>query len=87
MNSSGWSDVARSRDVEHLRDHLDTTIANMQSGIDTQFARVDERFKRVDDRFAQIEARLDSIVKGPWAAGTVFAGAFVALFSLIATKL
>ena len=95
---SGWSDVARARDLEHLRDHFDTTIATMQTSIEARFARVDdrfthyeervdERFKRVDDRFAQIEARLDSIVRGLWAAGTVFAGAFVALFSLIATKL
>lgn len=113
---SGWSDVARARDLEHLREHFDATIATMQTSIEARFARiderfahfadqvdgrferindrfthyderVDERFKRVDDRFAQIEARLDSIVRGLWAAGTVFAGAFVALFSLIATKL
>lgn len=95
---SGWSDVARARDLEHLREHFDATIATMQTGIEARFVRVDdrfthydervdERFKRVDDRFAQIEARLDSIVRGLWAAGTVFAGSFVALFSLIATKL
>ena len=36
---SGWSDVARTRDIEHLRDHFDTTIATMQIGIDARFAR------------------------------------------------
>ena len=77
---SGSSDVARTRDIEHLRDHFDTTIATMQIGIDARFARA-------DDRFAQIDRRLNSIVKGLWATGTVFAGAFVALFSLIATNL
>ena len=120
---SGWSDVARTRDIEHLRDHFDSSIATMQTRIDAQFSRIDERFARiderfahfaeqvdsrftriderfahfaeqidrrfnqVDDRFAQIDRRLDSIVKGLWASGTVFAGAFVGLFSLIATKL
>lgn len=95
---SGWSDVARARDLEHLREHFDATIATMQTGIEARFVRVDdrfthydervdERFKRVDDRFTRIEACLDSIVRGLWAAGTVFAGSFVALFSLIATKL
>lgn len=72
---SGWSDVARTRDIEHLRDHFDT-----------QLARVDDRFARVDDRFAQVDRRLDSIVRGLWTIGTAFAGAFIALFSLIATK-
>lgn len=95
---SGWSDVARARDLEHLREHFDATIATMQTGIEARFVRVDdrfthydervdERFKRVDDRFTRIEACLDSIARGLWVAGTVFAGSFVALFSLIATKL
>lgn len=77
---SGRSDVARTRDIEHLRDHFDTTISTTQTRFDSQFVRV-------DDRFAQIDRRLDSIVKGLWATGTVFAGAFVGLFSRIATKL
>jgi len=79
---SGWSDVARTRDIEHLQDRIDDRFAR----IDDRFARVDDRFARIDDRFGQVERRLDSIVRGLWTIGTVFAGAFVGLFSLIATK-
>lgn len=89
----GWSDVARTSDIEHLRDHFDTQLDR----IDDRFARVDDRFAhlgaqidgrfaRVDDRFAGVDRRLDSIVRGLWTIGTAFAGAFIALFSLIATK-
>ena len=33
------------------------------------------------------DARLNAIVTGLWTAGTVFAGAFIGLFTLIVTKL
>ena len=42
--------------------------------------RVDDRFKNFEVR---IDRRFDSVVKGLWTIGTIVAGAFIGLFSLI----
>ena len=34
----------------------------------------------------EVNKRLDSLVRGMWAAVGIFSGAFIALFSLIAAK-
>ena len=79
----GWSEVAQVRDVAHLRDRMDERFASVQSRMDSGFAGVDIRVERDLRRF---DGRLNAIVTGLWTVGTVFAGAFVALFTLIVTK-
>lgn len=84
MGRSGWADVARVRDIEQLRDHMNTQVGGLRSEVNLKFlnlaTKTDENFKRVD-------ARLNAIVTGLWTAGTVFAGAFIGLFTLIVAKL
>ena len=91
----GWADVARTRDVNQLHDRVDDRFKNFEERVDDRFKnfeeRVDDRFKnfeeRVDDRFKNFEVRIDrrfdSVVKGLWTIGTIVAGAFIGLFSLI----
>ena len=67
---SGWSDVARTRDLEHLEarlagqvDRLDGRIDRLEEHMDHRFALVDEQFKRVDERFNTMEARFDAALE------------------------
>ncbi|MBU3704568.1 MAG: hypothetical protein FGM42_09395 [Ilumatobacteraceae bacterium] len=69
----GWADVARTRDVNQLHDRVDDRFKNFEE-------RVDDRFKNFEVR---IDRRFDSVVKGLWTIGTIVAGAFIGLFSLI----
>lgn len=70
---SGWADVARVRDIEHLRDSFDHRFSNLET--------------KAEENFTRVDARLNAIVTGLWTAGTVFTGAFIGLFTLIVTKL
>ena len=74
---SGWSDVARTRDLDQLEarligrgdrldgriDRVDARIDRLEEHIDHRFALVDERFNRVDERFNTMEARFDATVE------------------------
>ena len=90
----GWSEVAQVRDVAHLRDRMDERFAGVQSRMDDIFARLQSRMDsgfsgvdiRVERDLERFDGRLNAIVTGLWTVGTVFAGAFVALFTLIVTK-
>ena len=73
---TGWADVARKSDVDHLA-----------ALMDARFAAVDIRFAAVDQRFETVESRLNGIIAGLWAMGAISTAAFIGLFSLIATKL
>ena len=73
---TGWADVARKSDVDHL-----ATL------MDARFAAVDIRFDSVDTRFENIESRLSTMTAGMWTMAAVFTTGFVGLFTLIATKL
>lgn len=90
MGRSGWADVARVRDIEKLRDHMNTQVGGLRSEVNLKFlnleTKTDENFKRVDARLSAVDARLNAIVTGLWTTGTVFAGAFIGLFTLIVTK-
>ncbi|MBU6241522.1 MAG: hypothetical protein KJS66_06995 [Acidobacteria bacterium] len=80
----GWADVARTRDVNQLHDRVDDRFKNFEERVDDRFRHFEER---VDDRFKNFEVRIDrrfdSVVKGLWTIGTIVAGAFIGLFSLI----
>jgi hypothetical protein len=74
---SGWSDVARTRDLEHLEarvagqvDRLDGRIDRFEEHmdhrfalVDARFSRIDERFNTMDERFNTMEARFDATVE------------------------
>ena len=54
---SGWSDVARRADL----DHLERMIEMRFQGIDNRFQGIDSRFQGIDSRFQEIDRRLDRI--------------------------
>lgn len=62
---SGWSDVARTRDLDQLGARLDRRIdqleARLDSRIDLLEARLDGRFAAVDERFATIDERFRAV--------------------------
>ena len=66
-----------------VQSRMDDKFARLQSRMDSGFSGVDIRVERDLKRF---DGRLNAIVTGLWTVGTVFAGAFVALFTLIVTK-
>jgi hypothetical protein len=53
---AGWSDVARTSDINHLR----ADINHMRADIDALRADTKERFDKVDARFEQMEAKYDA---------------------------
>lgn len=73
----GWADVARARDIQQLQVRFDATLSNTQNHMDLRFESLETR----------IDSRLGAIVTGLWTVGTIFAGAFIGLFTLIVSKL
>jgi DNA anti-recombination protein RmuC len=53
---AGWSDVARTSDINHLRADIDALRADTRD----KFDKVDARFDKVDARFEQMEAKYDA---------------------------
>jgi len=53
---AGWSDVARTSDINHLR--ADTK--DKFDKVDARFDKIDARFDKVDARFEQMEAKVDA---------------------------
>ena len=54
---SGWSDVARTRDLDQLELRIDARF----EAVDHRFEAVDRRFDAVDHRFDAMEARFDAV--------------------------
>jgi hypothetical protein len=90
---SGWSDVARTRDLDQLELRLEGQIARLDGRIDRLeaemehgFALVDERFNRVDERFNTMEARFDASLQRTLRTETIrFLGATAAIVTVVAT--
>lgn len=97
---SGWSDVARTRDLEHLETRLGGRIDRLEAQmehrialleerfnvVDERFNRVDERFNRVDERFGTMEARFDASLQRTLRTETNrFLAATAAIVTVIAT--
>jgi hypothetical protein len=55
---SGWSDVARTRDLDHLEERLDTRVDHLEERLDTRVDRLEER---MDARFDAVDARFDAL--------------------------
>lgn len=79
---TGWGDVARTHDLAALREHM-----NLQfEGVNRRFEEVDRRFQDVDRRFDGVDRRIDGLVHSMWAMTGIFSTAFIALFTLIASR-
>lgn len=48
---------------------------------------IEQLGRLVDVRFANVDARLKGLVFGVWAMATVFSACFIALFTILATRL
>ena len=64
---AGWSDVARTSDINHLRADNDALRADTKQRFEAVRAEIDalradnkERFDKVDARFEQMEAKYDA---------------------------
>jgi len=80
----GWADVARARDIQQLQVRFDATLSNTQNHMDLRFENLETHTQSLETR---IDSRLGAIVTGLWTVGTIFAGAFIGLFTLIVSKL
>ena len=65
---AGWSDVARTSDINHLRADIDALRADtkerfeaVRAEIDALRADTNERFDKVDARFDKVDARFDKV--------------------------
>lgn len=87
---SGWGDVARKSDMDQrfdIVDHKFKLIDQRFEMIDQQFKMIDQRFEMIDQRFEGVETRLTGIVQGLWALGSLTSAFFLALLTIIVTKL
>ena len=57
---SGWSDVARTRDLDQLAERLEAKMDAGFASVDARFDLVDARFGIVDERFARVEERFEA---------------------------
>lgn len=88
---SGWSDVARTRDLDVLGSRLDTRIDHVEARLEARIERVaertDRRFDLVDQRFATMEARMDATIERAIREQTnrflVYTGALVAVATTV----
>ena len=60
---SGWSDVARTRDLDQLEARLDGRIDRLDGRVDRLEARMDHRFELIEERFNTMEARFDATLE------------------------
>jgi predicted phage gp36 major capsid-like protein len=65
---AGWSDVARTSDINHLRADIDALRADTKERFEAVRAEIDalradtkERFDKVDARFDKVDARFDKV--------------------------
>lgn len=87
---SGWGDVARKSDMDQrfdIVDHRFNIVDQRFNMIDQRFEMIDQRFEVIDQRFASMESRLNGIVQGLWALGSLTSAFFLALLTIIVTKL
>lgn len=86
---AGWGDVARTHDVNTLREHMNLQFEGVNrrfEEVDRRFQDVDRRFQDVDRRFDGVDRRIDGLVHSMWAMTGIFSTAFIALFTLIASQ-
>ena len=61
---AGWSDVARTSDIDAVRAEIDalrTDTKEKFDKVDARFDKVDKRFDKIDERFDRMEARFDEL--------------------------
>jgi len=57
---SGWSDVARHRDLDELEHRITARVESLEARMDARFAAVDARFAAVDARFDVQDAKFEA---------------------------
>ena len=57
---SGWSDVARTRDLDLLAERLEAKMDAGFASVNARFDLVDARFGLVDERFARVGEHFDT---------------------------
>jgi hypothetical protein len=88
---SGWSDVARTRDLESLETRIEARLARLEERADGRFAAVDARFERFESivaaRFdasdARADARLERAMREQLARVLVGMGAMLTIFGAV----
>lgn len=58
---AGWSDVARTSDINHLRADTKERFDKVDARFEQMEAKYDARFDKVDARFDKIDARFDEL--------------------------
>jgi hypothetical protein len=61
---AGWSDVARTSDIDAVRAEIDAIRAEidaLRTDMKERFEKVDKRFDKIDERFDRMEARFDEL--------------------------
>ena len=76
---TGWADVARKSDIDHLAALMDARFA----GVDY---RIDSFETRLDARFAAVDARMNGLVQGMWAFAGLSVAVWGAMFAVIFAK-
>lgn len=76
---TGWADVARKDDVVLLRTELHNEMLALRGEMNVLRDYMNLRFE-------QIDRRIDNIVHAMWAMTGIFSTAFIALFTILATR-
>ncbi len=75
---SGWSDVVRTRDLDHLAAQLDERLSQIELRMDARFETTDARFETTDARF---EASLERAMREQTNRFLAYVGVVVAVIS------
>lgn len=79
---TGWGDVARKQDVLVLKEDL----GRLRDEVDRLRDDMDRRFVDMDRRFVDVNRRVDGLTHAMWAMAGINSTAFIALFTLLATR-
>ncbi len=80
---SGWGDVARKSDIDHLSVLMDAKF----SMVEVRFNAIDARLAAVDQRFDYVENTLRGVQHGLWALASLMSAYFIATFTILVTQL
>ena len=83
---TGWADVARQSDINHLAALMDTRFAAVDTRINGLESRMDTRFETVTMRINSLENRIDSIAQGIWALAGISLTMWGGMMATIITK-
>lgn len=90
---TGWADVARQSDIDHLAALMDARFAGMDyriDSLDTRINALDKRIDSLDKRIDLLDKRIDSLearmVHGMWMLAGLSVTLWGSVFGVIITK-